>query len=415
MLESDLLLAFFFMTILFLRQIFILKQPNKINYAPLMIGIGAIGSVVHFIIHPDATDIILLLRESFFPLLVALLLYIVMNILHQTQETQVARTREEFTQALIAQVEQLKEFMSELEYRISASKQEDLKSQKEIREKFSQDLKALDTIQTNQSKFLEKFEELGSWHDGVSQSFEEFSTKQLPELDSVVHKHIDILRISEQEHFNHIKAILNKTIQSRGSMAEDLNELKVKLAGMKTISDDIARSITNQTIQQLSGVTQAFEKQIVSLKSHTESVSISLLEGDNRLAGIRQQSEMIMKQMTLSSHKMDEIKSKSDGLHDIYLTAKDLIQDIEAIKADYVKSQSELSNIAKELKFSEEEQMESLKNHIEILSETLTKKIDDSLAMLHEHFHIAEGDISQSVQILAKKLQLKKGYENQKS
>jgi hypothetical protein len=65
---------------LFLRQISILKQPNKINYAPLMVGIGAIGSVIHFIIHPDASNVIMLLRESFFPLLVALLFYIVMNI-----------------------------------------------------------------------------------------------------------------------------------------------------------------------------------------------------------------------------------------------------------------------------------------------------------------------------------------------
>ncbi len=415
MFDSDLLLAFSFMAILFLRQIFILKQANKINYAPLMIGIGAIGSVVHFIIHPDATDIILLLRESFFPLLVALLLYIVMNILHQTQETQVARTREEFTQSLIVQVTELKEFMSELEYRISASKQEDLKSHSEIREKFSQDLKALDTIQINQSKFLDKFDELGSWHDGVSHTFEEFSTKQLPELDNVVHKHIDILRISEQEHFNYIKAVLNKAVQNRGDMAEDLDEVKAKLTGMKTISDDIARSITKHTLEQLSGVTQAFEKQIVSLKSHTESVSTSLYEGENRLVGIREQSEMIMKQMLLSSQKMDELKSKNDGLHDIYSTAKELVRDIELIKADYVKSQSQLASIAKEMKFSEEDQMEALKNQVELLSETLTKKIEESLSMLHEHFHIAEADISQSVQILAKKLQVKKGYENQES
>lgn len=415
MFESDLLLAFLFMAILFLRQISILKQPNKINYAPLMIGIGAIGSVVHFIIHPDATDLILLLRESFFPLLVALLLYIVMNILHQTQKTQTAKTGEEFTQSLILQVTELKEFMSELEYRISASKQEDLKSQNEIREKFSQDLKALDTIQRNQSKFLDKFDELGSWHEGVSHAFEEFSTKQLPELDNVVHKHIDILRISEQEHFNYIKSALNKVMQSRGEMAEDLDEVKVKLNGMKTLSDDIARSITKHTLQQLSGVTEAFEKQIVSLKSHTEGVSTSLYEGENRLVEIREQSEMIMQQMLLSSQKMDELKSKNDGLHDIYSTAKELVRDIEFIKADYVKSQSQLANIAKGMKFSEEEQMESLKNHVEILSETLTKKIEESLAMLHEHFHIAEADISQSVQILAKKLQVKKGYENQES
>ena len=80
MFANDLLLSFAFMAILFLRQIFILRQPNKINYAPLMVGIGLISSIVHFIIHPEVTDFVLLVRESLFPLLVSLLLYIVMNI-----------------------------------------------------------------------------------------------------------------------------------------------------------------------------------------------------------------------------------------------------------------------------------------------------------------------------------------------
>ena len=104
MFNSDLLLAFAFMALLFLRQISILKQPNKINYAPLMIGIGAISTIVHFIIQPDTSDVVLLLRESMFPFLVSLLLYIVMNILHQTQVSQNARTQEEFTKVLVNEI-----------------------------------------------------------------------------------------------------------------------------------------------------------------------------------------------------------------------------------------------------------------------------------------------------------------------
>ena len=43
MFDIDLLIAFAFMALLFLRQISILKQPNKINYASLIIIIGTIG------------------------------------------------------------------------------------------------------------------------------------------------------------------------------------------------------------------------------------------------------------------------------------------------------------------------------------------------------------------------------------
>lgn len=408
MFDSDLLLAFAFMAILFLRQISILKQPNKINYAPLMIGIGAISSVVHFIIHPDITDIILLLRESLLPLLVALLLYIVMNILHQTQQTQSARTHDEFARVITTQVSELKVFMAELEGRMILSQQDDRQAQEEIRDKFKQDIKALDAIQINQGKFLDKFDEMGEWHSGVTKSFEDFTNVQLPELDNVVHKHIDILRVAEQDHYNQLKATLDKAVDNRYDISEDIDELKENLSSMKAISDDIAKAITKHTLQQLSGVTRAFENQIVSLKSHTEGVSTSLYEGENRLGAIREQSEMIMKQMVLSSKKMNELEQQNSGLHDIYSTIKDLVGEIEVIKADYVKSQSQLSAIAHELNSKKENEIDDVKEQMEALITNLTKKIDDSLEKLHEHYHIASDDITQSVQILAKKHNFKR-------
>jgi len=410
MFDSDLLVAFAFMALLFLRQISILKQPNKINYAPLMIGIGAISSVIHFIIHPDATDVIHLLRESFFPLLVALFFYIVMNVLHQTQQREIALVQDEFTKALINQVTQLKEFITELEDKMVKNQQEERKAQEDVRAKFKKDIQTLDTIEINQGKFMEKFDEMQSWHETVSKEFDHFTTVQMPELDNVVHKHIDILRVAEQEHYNKLKNILDKAVENRNDISEDLEELKSSLFGMKAISDDIAKAITKHTLEQLSGVTQAFEKQIVSLKAHSESVRTSLYEGENTLSGIRNQSEIIMKQMILSSKKMDELESKNSGLHDIYTTIKELTQDIENIKADYVKSQSQLGMIAQDMKTSEAQQIDAMKVQIESLSEVLTQKIDDSLAKLHEHYHIADEDITQSVQMLTKKAQLQKGY-----
>ena len=410
MLDSDLLLSFIFMAILFLRQISILKQPNKINYAPLMVGIGAISSVVHFIIHPDAQNVMLLVRESFFPFLVALLLYIVMNILHQTQQTESARAQDEFSKVLVSQITELKEFMSELEDRMMSSQQDDRSAQEEVRMKFKEDIKALDAIKINQGRFLEKFDELEGWHKDVSKEFENFTEIQMPELDNVVHKHIDILRVAEQDHYNQLKNTLQKAVDSRYEISEDMEELKDNLQSMKNVSETIAKSITKHTLQQLSGVTKSFENEILSLKSHTESVKTSLYEGESTLATIREQSEMIMKQMILSSNKMNELQAQNSGLHDIYSTIKELMVDIEVIKADYVKAQAQLSVISREFKSSDDQQIDAMKNQIETLGEVLTKKIEDSLVKLHEHYHIADDDITQSVQILAKKAQLQKGY-----
>ena len=410
MFDIDLLIAFVFMALLFLRQISILKQANKINYAPLIIAIGAISGVIHFILHPDTGDVILLLRESFIPLLVGLLLYIIMNIMHQTQESQSARTKDEFTKVLVSEITNLKEFMSDLESRMKNSQQEDQKVQEDVRQKFQEDIKALDTIKENQSKFLDKFDEMESWHQNVSKEFEHFTEVQMPELDNVVHKHIDILRVAEQDHYNQIKTTLNKAVESRGDMSGEIEELKVNLESIKNVSDTIANSITEQTLQQLSGVTKAFENQIIALKSHAEGVRTSLSEGDNTLDNIRAKSEMIMKQMSLSSQKMDALEKQNDGLHDVYTNIKDLMKDMEMVKSDYVKSQSQLLKISQELSTSKDEQIDALKVQVESLSSVLMKKIDESLEKLHEHYHIADENITKSVQVLAKKAQLKSGY-----
>jgi len=410
MLDSDLLLAFAFMALLFLRQISILKQPNKINYSPLMIGIGAISSVVHFIIHPEATDTLLILRESFFPLLVSLLLYIVMNILHQTQQTLLSKTQHEFTKALIEQITQLKEFTSELEKKMILNQNEDRLAQEENREKFKKDIKALDTIQTNQGKFLDKFEEMSSWHKGVTKAFENFTEVQLPSLDDVVHKHIDILRVAEQDHFNKLKSTLERAVESRCDIAEDMEGMKENLESMSSISQTISNTITKHTIEKLSEVTRPFEQQIVSLKSHTESLGTSLYEDESKLSSIREQSEMIMKQMILSSKKMATLEGQTSNLHDVYGDIKSLISDIDVVKADYVKSQAQLERIVNTLEDSKSKDIVNVKEEIEKLSADLVTRIDNSLDKLHKHYHIANEDISKSVQFLAKQSQVKNGY-----
>ena len=116
-----------------------------------------------------------------------------------------------------------------------------------------------------------------------------------------------------------------------------------------------------------------------------------------------------MKQMVLSSNKMTELEEKNSGLHDIYTTIKDLVGEIEHIKKDYAKSQAQLSSIVNNLGLAQQEEIDSVKDQMENIIVILIKKIDNSLDKLHEHYHIASHEITDSVKVLAKKAQLK-GY-----
>jgi len=413
MFNGYILLAFLFMGLLFVRHILIFKQENKINYAPLVIAIGIISSIVHFITYPETKDLILLLRESFFPLVVSLFLYIVMNILHQTQSVQHSILQHEVTNDLISQITDLKLFTTELEKEMLSKQEEELIAQKEIRDKFNEDIKSLEVIQLNQFKFLEKFDEMSIWHKDVLNRFNDFAEIQLPALDGIVHKHIDILRIAEQDHFNKVKSVLEKSLENRCDIEEKILEVKEHLEDMKNMSDFIVNSVKEHTLSQLSGVTNAFENQIISLKSHTEGLNTTLHESETSLIGIKKESEIIVQQMVMSSKKMETLQVQSDKLYDTYLIMKELINNVALIKTDYEQTKKELSVILNELRDSEAQNILNMKEQIESLSLTLNEKIDESLKKLHEHYHVTTNDMSQTLQLLSQKNKLK-GYEELK-
>jgi len=412
MFDLDLLIALAFMALLFLRHVAILKKPNKINYAPLMIAIGAIASLIHFMIHPNPSDTILLIRESLMPILVATILYTVMNVLNQTKESQNAKIQDEFTKVLVKELTQLKEFILDLENRMTAYSQEDRAVQADIREKFKNDIKALDTIQKNQMEFTKKFEKMQEWHDNVDKAFNYFTEVQMPELDNVIHKHIELLRVSEQDHYNKLSDLLEKIVSSRDDVDKELSHLKENLEGIKETADDVAKNIVDKSYAKLAARTQEFEAQLLSLKLHAEGVKTSLYEDENVLANIRSQSEMIMKQMKLSAEQMSELEKRNSNFVKVYDEMYKLLEDVEKIKADYVKAQSQLTQLSNELQHIKEENFEQMQLKIDKLGEEISQKVDDSLQKLHEHYHIADENITESVKIMAKKAQLKKGYSD---
>ena len=412
MFDIDLLIALAFMALLFLRHVAILKKPNKINYAPLMIAIGAIASLIHFMIHPDPSNVILLLRESLMPILVATILYTVMNVLNQTKESESAKLQDEFTKVLVHEITQLKEFILELEARMTAYSHEDREVQKEIRQKFKDDIKALDTIQKNQIEFTKKFEKMQEWHENVNKAFAYFSEVQLPELDNVVHKHIDLLRISEQDHYNKLSDLLAKVVESRYDVDAEFKEMKENLEAIKAISDDIANSIIEKTQRKFMTLTKEFEAQLVSLKLHAEGVKTVLYEDENVLNNIRTQSEMIMKQMKLSAKQMEELEKRNSNFSKLSVEIEELVEEIEKIKADYVKAQSQLLHLTQNLQSVKDENFLQMQQKIDLLTQELTQQIEGSLQKLHEHYHIANENITESVKLLAKKAQLKKGYSD---
>lgn len=406
----ELLLALLLMALLFLRQISILKQPNKINYAPLMLGIGIIGGVIHFILQPQDADFVLVFKESLIPLLISILLYIMINIFHQTQQNELSKMQNEFSVELIKQIKELKEFALELEKKMLLSQGIDKIAQEESRERFKQDIKILDAIQANQTKILDKFELVDKWHKDVTSAFKNFTEVQLPSLDDIVHKHIDMLRIEEQDHFNKVKLTIQKALESKIELKDEIEAIKESMHNISKISQNIANAIVNHTTKELVTVTDSFEKQMRLVASHTQNIDTTLYESENRLSNIKENSELIMRQMVLSSKKMNELEKQSGDLQDMGRNIRELLEDIEAIKSEYVKAQAQLSLIVKDFAETKAKEEQNIKNEMHYLAQRVVDKLDESLEKIDKHNMSVAEDISQNVKILAKKSQFKSTY-----
>lgn len=394
MFKIDLIILFLVMGTLFIRQIMILKYQNKIDYSLVILGIGVMGSLLHFITHPQITDIVPLLRESFLPMVVAVFLFIILNIVTQIQQTD---KNTQLHSELIEQIVALQKSLIRLDEKIALFYNDEKKAQNDVSEKLRVDIEALKSIEINQTKFLTKFDELAVLYEDVSLSFRNFTTIEMPELDSVVHKHIDIMRVANQDHFNQLQTELRKILQNREEMIEESKTLKTNLISMTDVSNEIVTSINKTISYQLKEFTKPLEVKTNSLKLSSEAVLRDLDKSEKIVETIQKYAEFIHKEMDISALKMRDFEEHKNNMLDIFTISKKLITDIEQVKTDYTKSQIKLEMVVGDFKLSESEQIEAMKKQIDILGEMLTQKqetnaeITRNVSILSQHNKIKEG------------------------
>jgi len=394
MFKIDLIILFLVMGTLFIRQIMILKYQNKIDYSLVILGIGVMGSLLHFITHPQITDIVPLLRESFLPMVVAIFLFIILNIVTQIQQTD---KNTQLHSELIEQIVALQKSLIRLDEKIALFYNDEKKAQNDVSEKLRVDIEALKSIEINQTKFLTKFDELAVLYEDVSLSFRNFTTIEMPELDSVVHKHIDIMRVANQDHFNQLQTELRKILQNREEMIEESKTLKTNLISMTDVSNEIVTSINKTISYQLKEFTKPLEVKTNSLKLSSEAVLRDLDKSEKIVETIQKYAEFIHKEMDISALKMRDFEEHKNNMLDIFTISKKLITDIEQVKTDYTKSQIKLEMVVGDFKLSESEQIEAMKKQIDILGEMLTQKqetnaeITRNVSILSQHNKIKEG------------------------
>jgi hypothetical protein len=244
-------------------------------------------------------------------------------------------------------------------------------------------------------------------------NFEVFTQQEMPDLDNVIHRHIDMFRVAEQDHFNQLKSLLENSEYI--ALSEKLDAFRVALDHLSQDNRDAAKEMVAQASRETKMMLSDFSKQLLALRSQTEAIATVLSEDETMFQSLREQSQLVMKQMVLSAQQMNEISSESERIRDIYGPLGALNKEISETHDDYVSAKLQLETLTKTLRAVESDRLAKMQHFIEALGEQLDAKIGESMNRLHEHYHIAQKDISQSVKELSSRNKLQQSYQSEMS
>lgn len=405
MFSIDLLLTIAMISLLFLRHTAVYKDPNKINYTPVVLALGAIGGLLHFILS-DGMDANIL-KESLLSLSVGILLFAIMSVMSQTVSVMNAHNGRQRLDGISDEIVALGTTVGVLKDRLDLIAQMENSTHDQIRNVFKEEIEALNLIQGNQKLFVSKIEALLAQQQSTMEKFEEFTLSELPSLDNVVHRHIDLLRVAEQDHFNQLKSVVRSSCDEQ----QDVHaQLKILHDLVLHISH---RELPDHTItvlqKELDRILHDFSHRLQLLGAKSETIVTSLLENDSLLRGSREQSELIMQQMVLSSKQMREMTTHSKELSESLKPLSRLFDSAETLHDEFLNAKGKLSELIVTLESYERQEFRAIRKSLEEVAAEATAQMQLFVQNLKksESFPIIE---TKNVQDLASKVKLHKSY-----
>jgi len=411
MLEIDLLVSIILMSLLFLRHISVYKDRNKINYTPVVLAIGFIGGLLHFVMLGDGADWLLVLRESMLTLMVGIILSTIMSVMSQTQNALNLHTGNLRIQSIVDDVEQLKPLFSAINTSLTRVTQMESTTHEQLKNIFKEEIEALGSILNNQKYFIQKVEAVLAQQQLAQEKFEEFSLSELPSLDNVVHRHIDLLRISEQDHFNQLKSLIKSSSEEKIEIHNEFIQIKHVLEKLqKSHSID---GVIGVMEHEFSRIIADFARNIQTIASKSESIVTTLLENETILKGSRDQSELIMQQMVLSSNHMREMNHSTKELNESLRPLGSLFASAESLFKEFIVAKSSLSELIITLESYEKQEHRAIREHLENVANTAIRQMEmltQNLSRFEETHHYVS---PKEVQELSHKVKLHQSYKGE--
>ena len=392
---------------LFWRQLAVFKIQGKINYAPLVLIIGSISSLSLFIFSSGElkSDI----QYSLMPLLMSLIFYMLMYIMYQFKVNDVRVQHNAQEQLLSTLMADIHGYFGVLDEKLSSISNTEEKTLQAIQLALKNELHSFSELSTRQELISKKLEDMYNQEEGALMNIQKFLEQDVMNLDKVVHRHIDILRISEQDHFNKLQNILNSMNSTEG-IEDALVVLTSRLDKLEDGFEKRALSLSNEIGNVLQSNLKSLSVDLLNAKQLSESLGLSTQEYEMKLAELHKQASLLLQKSDIIHESMEDTYTQAQKIRPVYDSLNELISRLIDVYADYKYAKKELQLLATDLGSAEDKHFEHMDEKIDTLSVEMNSKIEASLQELKEHYHIADRDVTSTVKTLAAKAQLQKSY-----
>ncbi len=396
--------------ILFWRQLVVFRLQQKINYAPLVMITGSISSIAMFIFSSGElkTDI----QHALVPMLISLIFYVVMYLMYQIRSTMSKEEQKSHERLLATLIADISGYFHILDEKLSEISTTEEKTLQAVQLTLKNELSEFNQLSTRQNIIIQKLEEMYSKEENALLKIQKFLENDVMDLDKVVHRHIDILRIAEQDHYTKLLGILNSmsdnsdnqmVIASVDKLVESVKNIRESFA--ETMSE-VAKEVSTQVSTSL----QSMSSELQHAKQLSESLNLSTQEYEVKLAELHKQASRLLQQSDTIHESMEDTFNQAQKVRPVYASLNELISRLMDIYGEYKHAKKELHILASELGNAEERHFEIMDQKIDDLGEDIHNKIEASLKELKEHYHIADRDVTSTVKTLAAKAQMKKSY-----
>ncbi len=411
MLDTPNIVVIALMTLLFLRQFAVYKQASKINYAPIILILGALGVLWHLMLYPEKEPL-LMIREAVLPLCISLIFYLILNILNQTQHSSNVLQQEEWQAQFIRDMDTIKQdiaILNEREYHLDDihTHSMDVGSIKEI---FKEDMSALQQIRKNQEMFMKTLEQNMRRYDESMQHFEEFTKSKMPEFDAIIHRHIEILRITEQDHFNQINEALEHDKNAHQILHTNITDMHKLLLSIKQMHTVMTQKMVEQAGLELQRLFTGYETRLSHLQSQSETLNTSMSDTEPLVERLKERSESLIAQMGLISNKIETILQATQTLPNFDHFAETLSTQRQHLRDEIAAVKEEVTTLHQLINTSKNEHDQAVEDAIQTLSHALNEKTEQAITKLYEQYLALQNSNASTIKELASRSKIQKTY-----